>query len=78
VLYKVIADHLETFLASLDAAPDATGGSAYTVRNALYALEHCHRLSPRHPWAMRHAAHVWRTASQDAIPEHRSLSIMVP
>jgi hypothetical protein len=29
VLYHVIADHLETFLASLDADPDATGLPAY-------------------------------------------------
>ena len=29
VLYTVIADHLETFLASLDADPDATGLPAY-------------------------------------------------
>ena len=32
VLYKVIADHLETFLASLDADPDATGLPAYVQR----------------------------------------------
>jgi Transposase zinc-binding domain len=32
VLYKVIAEHLETFLASLDAAPDATGLPAYVER----------------------------------------------
>src|SRR6266446_2696650 len=32
VLYKVVADHLETFLASLDADPDATGLSAYVQR----------------------------------------------
>ena len=29
VLYKVIAEHLETFLASLDADPAATGLPAY-------------------------------------------------
>ena len=29
VLYTVIADHLETFLASLDADPEATGLPAY-------------------------------------------------
>ena len=29
VLYRVIADHLETFLASLDADPDAKGLPAY-------------------------------------------------
>jgi hypothetical protein len=29
-LYKVIANHLETFLASLDADPDATGRPAYS------------------------------------------------
>jgi len=32
VLYKVIADHLETLLASLDAAPAATGLPAYVQR----------------------------------------------
>ena len=32
MLYKVIADHLETFLASLDADPDATGLPAYVQR----------------------------------------------
>ncbi len=32
VLYTVIADHLETFLASLDADPDATGLPAYVQR----------------------------------------------
>jgi hypothetical protein len=32
VLYKVIAEHLETFLASLDADPDATGLPAYVQR----------------------------------------------
>jgi hypothetical protein len=32
VLYKVIADHLETFLASLDADLDATGLPAYVQR----------------------------------------------
>ena len=32
VLYQVIADHLETFLASLDADPDATGLPAYVQR----------------------------------------------
>jgi Transposase zinc-binding domain len=32
VLYKVIAEHLETFLASLDANPDATGLPAYVQR----------------------------------------------
>jgi hypothetical protein len=32
VLYHVIADHLETFLASLDADPDATGLPAYVER----------------------------------------------
>ena len=29
VLYKVIADHLATFLASFEADPDATGLPAY-------------------------------------------------
>ena len=32
VLYHVIADHLETFLASLDADPEATGLPAYVER----------------------------------------------
>src|SRR5215472_16887790 len=32
VLYKVVADHLETFLASLDADPEATGLPAYVQR----------------------------------------------
>ena len=32
VLYKVIAEHLETFLASLDDDPDATGLPAYVER----------------------------------------------
>jgi len=32
MLYKVIADHLETFLASLDADPDAKGLPAYVQR----------------------------------------------
>jgi len=56
VLYTVIADHLETFLASLDADPDATGLPAYVEREfyaylALqegtcditpFSLLHCH------------------------------------
>jgi len=32
VLYHVVADHLETFLASLDADPDAQGLPAYMPR----------------------------------------------
>jgi len=32
VLYKVIAEHLETFLASLSADPEATGLPAYVER----------------------------------------------
>jgi hypothetical protein len=32
VLYKVVADHPETFLASLDADPDAKGLPAYVQR----------------------------------------------
>jgi len=32
VLYHVVADHLETFLASLDADPDAKGLPAYVQR----------------------------------------------
>src|SRR5262245_50855027 len=40
VLYHVIADHLETFLASLDADPDATGLPAYVERE-FYAYLQC-------------------------------------
>src|SRR5712691_8246633 len=40
VLYKVIADHLETFLASLDADPDAKGLPAY-VERAFYDYLQC-------------------------------------
>jgi len=40
VLYTVIADHLETFLASLDAAPEATGLPAY-VQREFYAYLQC-------------------------------------
>ena len=40
VLYQVIADHLETFLASLDADPDATGLPAY-VQRAFYDYLQC-------------------------------------
>jgi len=36
VLYRVIAEHLETFLALLDDDPDATGLPAY-VRREFYA-----------------------------------------
>ena len=32
LLYQVVADHLETFLASLDAAPDTRGLLAYVAR----------------------------------------------
>ena len=32
MLYKVVADHLETFLAALDADPDTTGLPAYVQR----------------------------------------------
>ena len=35
VLYKVVANHLETFLASLDADPDAKGLPAYVVASQL-------------------------------------------
>ena len=34
-LYHVIVAHLETFLASLDADPDATGLPAYVERQCL-------------------------------------------
>ncbi len=40
VLYHVIADHLETFLASLDADPDAAGLPAY-VQREFYAYLQC-------------------------------------
>jgi hypothetical protein len=40
VLYKVIADHLETFRASLDTDPDATGLPAY-VQRELYDYLQC-------------------------------------
>src|SRR5215470_11971070 len=40
VLYTVIADHLETFFASLDADPDATGLPAYVERE-FYAYLPC-------------------------------------
>jgi Transposase zinc-binding domain len=40
VLYKVIADHLATFLAALDADPDATGLPAY-VRREFYDYLQC-------------------------------------
>src|SRR6266540_3203499 len=40
VLYKVIADHLETFLASFEADPDATGLPAY-VQRELYDYLQC-------------------------------------
>src|ERR671924_552803 len=40
VLYTVIADHLETFLASLDADPEATGLPAY-VRREFYDYLQC-------------------------------------
>jgi len=40
VLYHVIADHLETFLASCEAEPDATGLPAY-VRREFYAYLQC-------------------------------------
>jgi hypothetical protein len=40
VLYHVIADHLETFLASLDADPDAPGLPAY-VQREFYAYLQC-------------------------------------
>src|SRR5262245_39480852 len=40
VLYKVIADHLETFIATLDSDPDATDLHAY-VRRYLYDYLQC-------------------------------------
>src|SRR5919197_3730625 len=40
VLYRVVADHLETFLTSLDADPDAKGLPAYVERE-LYDYLQC-------------------------------------
>ena len=40
VIYRVVADHLETFLVSLDAAPDAKGLPAYVERE-LYDYLQC-------------------------------------
>ncbi len=40
VLYRVVADHLETFLAALDADPDAKGLPAYVERE-LYDYLQC-------------------------------------
>src|SRR4249920_86168 len=40
VLYTAVADHLETFLASLDADPDARGLPAY-VQRELYDYLQC-------------------------------------
>ena len=40
VLYRVVADHLETFLVSLDADPDAKGLPAYVERE-LYDYLQC-------------------------------------
>jgi hypothetical protein len=39
VLYQVVADHLETFLASLNADPDATGLPAYVQREFSASLQ---------------------------------------
>jgi hypothetical protein len=39
VLYQVVADHLETFLASLDADPNATGLPAYVQREFYDSLQ---------------------------------------
>ena len=44
-LYHVIADHLETFLASLDADPDATGLPA-SVQREFYDYLQCGILAP--------------------------------
>ena len=51
VLYTVIADHLETFLAALDDDPDATGLPAY-VQREFYAYLQCGIHDPPH--AHRH------------------------
>src|SRR5215471_8204209 len=40
ILYRVVADHLEAFLASLDADPDARGLPAYVARE-LYDYLQC-------------------------------------
>src|SRR5262245_11969575 len=45
VLYRVVADHLETFLTSLDAAPDARGLPAYVERD-WYDYVQCGVLAP--------------------------------
>ena len=37
ILYKVIAEHLETVRASFDAAPNATGMPAYVQREFCYS-----------------------------------------
>ena len=39
VLYQIIADHLETFLAALDAEPDAPGLPAYVQRELYDSLQ---------------------------------------
>ena len=39
VLYNVVADHLETFLASLEADPEATGLPAYVERESYDYLQ---------------------------------------
>ena len=40
VLHHVVADHLETFLASLDADPDATGLPMFNVNLRLLAVQY--------------------------------------
>src|SRR5262249_44549785 len=53
VLYHVIAEHLETFLASLDNDPEATGFPAY-VQQEFYDYFRCATL---HPVFLRRALH---------------------
>src|SRR5919201_2081317 len=67
VLYKVIADHLETFLASLDADPDATGLPAY-VRREFYDYLQCGiPWVPTRQWVVSvpMPLRYWMAASQD-------------
>jgi hypothetical protein len=49
VFYKVIADHLETFLASLDADPDANGVFTGPDRDSPYNYPHNERSVLRQP-----------------------------
>jgi hypothetical protein len=57
VLYRVVADHLETFLVSLDADPDAKGLPAYVERE-LYDYLQCGILA--HGFVRPHRLRLWR------------------